>query len=219
MVVVSCETRTKDRYGKTQSSWMLNHVIRIVTTSLKKIKYCVPSTLTHRDIMASFMPLSQWLILAAPKMELTTALWILSLVFCSPTLLTESLLCFIRQIFLLIFISCILHTLNVLVPTQTQHAPGRKSWTERCVMGDEDVDGWIILNWIWALYLRREGLYSSGSRKRHIAEWIWMMDRVKDKGAYRRGLFYFIRISLHNSSGSLVSLSQSSTELALWGFQ
>jgi len=42
-----------------------------------------------------------------------------------------------------------------------------------------------------------------------------MTDRVKDIGANRLGLFYCIRVGLQNSSGSSVSLSQPSTELAL----
>jgi len=129
----------------------------------------------------------------------------------------------IRQIFLLIFTSCIVTVLTYSFKLNPPHVSGRKTWKERCVMGDEDVDRWIILTWIWVLYLRREGLYSSGSRKRRIAEWdkitIWMTDQVKDIGANRRGLFYCIRIGLRNSSRSSVSLSQSSTELALWGVQ
>lgn len=47
----------------------------------------------------------------------------------------------------------------------------------------------------------------------------WMMDRVKDIGANRRGLFYCIRIGLRNSSRSSVFLSQSNTELPLRGVQ
>jgi len=46
-----------------------------------------------------------------------------------------------------------------------------------------------------------------------------MKDRVKDIGANRRGLFLYIRIALHNSSGSSASFSQSGTEFALLGVQ